>query len=57
MAIGVNVKIDFVEIFKSNRETVFAKAVNKIFSPSFTSFYLGDNSVKQSVSESTSFST
>lgn len=36
MAIGVNAKIDFVEIFKLNRETVFAKAVSNI---SFSEFY------------------
>lgn len=36
LAIGVNAKIDFVEIFKLNRETVFAKAVSNI---SLSEFY------------------
>lgn len=36
LAIGINVKIDFVEIFKLNRETVFAKAVSNI---SLSEFY------------------
>lgn len=36
MAIGINVKIDFVEIFKLNRENGFAKAVSNI---SLSEFY------------------